>query len=228
MASPWKADGPRYERVWGGRPWTLDVQAPRAGLIAEADAIGPVLALDGISARGRSDPDALGGASLAGHEVRFDRVEALYVPEGWGSLRVRATWAPRGDDMLDVLVQVQAFTVGDLEAVQVHVASHLGDCEGEAIPVGNQVRAADAPLLTQVDRADGSPSYYLEMIHPDDGTRRESAGGSACYTLFGYDLERGVILRGRLRGVWLDHRPDEAEVARRLDEFLREPLPLGT
>jgi hypothetical protein len=223
MASPWKLDGPRYERSWGGRSWALDVEGPRPGLVAKAEALGPLLTLDGISARGRSDPDALGGASLAGQEVRFDRVEALYVPEGWGSLRVRATWVPRGDDVLDVLVQVQAFTVGDLEAVQVHVASHLGGREGESTPV-----AADPPLLTRVDRADGSASYYLEMIHPDDGTRREADGGWARYTLFGYDLERGVILRGRLRGVWLDHRPDEAEVARRLDEFLREPLPLGT
>ena len=64
------------------------------------------------------------------------------------------------------------------------------------------------------------------MIHPDDGTRRDAV--RVRYGLFGYDLERGVVLRGRLRGIWLAHRPDGAEVARRLDEFLREPPPLGT
>ena len=232
MASHWRASGPRYEREWGGRSWTLAVEAAYPGLEAESGRIGPVLALAGLKARDRSGTGALGGASLIDHETLFGRVEALYSPEAWGSLRVRATWTPRGEDVLDLEVQVQAFTVDELKAVEVHVASHFGPSLAEEIPSPSGLASPsrpDAPshFLARFDQSDGARPYYLEMIHPDDGTRRPEGGGVRS-ALFGYDLERGVILRGRLRGIWLARRPDESELSSLSAEFLREPPPLGT
>jgi hypothetical protein len=222
------------------------VDAARPGLVVVGHPIGPVLALDGITAPGRCDPDALGGTSLAGHEVMFDRVEAVYTPADWDSLRVRATWAPRGDDLIDLEIQVQAFTVGDLESIEIHVTSRPGTSALEELAdldPSEVARLRDARstlplpgegsvptvLVDLGEPADG-PRYYLEMIHPDDGLRREVDPGSGTvrYALFGHDLERGVIVRGRLRGIWYAARPDHAEVERRREEFLREPLPLGT
>ena len=234
MASHWRAAGTRYEREWGGRSWSLAVDAANPGLVSESGRVGPVLALDGLSARDRSGPDALGGASLIAHESLFDRVEALYSPEGWGSLRVRATWTPRGEDILDLEVQVQAFTVGELEAVEVDVASLLGpSLAGEILaPDGLSLPGrpdAPSPLLARFGQPGNARPYYLEMLHPDDGTRRpDPEVGGVRSALFGYDLERGVVLRGRLRGIWLARRPDEAELASRLAEFVAEPPPLGT
>ncbi len=246
MTNPWVSDASGYGRVWGGRPWTLRLDARRPGLTAENGQLGPILALDGISARGRGEPTALGSASLVGHEARFGRVESSYAPDGWGSLRVRAGWASRGDDVVDLEVQVQAFTVGDLEAVEVHVASRLGAAGVEelrvpdaaalerlreaGIPLPMRSDASFPPLLAKVDQVGGDSTYYLELIHPDDGTHRtlDRARGEIRYSLFGHDLERGVVVRGRLRGIWFARRPDEAEVGRRLEEFLREPPPLGT
>lgn len=75
---------------------------------------------------------------------------------------------------------------------------------------------------------------YAELVHPDDCSRRLHAPGGgpplALRTaLFGYDLERGVVLRGRLRALWLDASTDfRAAAFSAYDAFLREPPPLST
>ena len=215
MTAQWTGNGPRYGLSWGGYDWTLAVDAARPGLSTVDARIGPRLTLDGVSSPDRDDPSALSGASLIGYEWRWNRVEALYVPEGWHSLRVRATWTPREAGVLDLEVQLQANTVDELKAVQAHV---VGTCDAS---LAQQV----GPLLTLVDESHS----YLEMSHPDDTARRVfKAPGLVRHALFGYDLERGVILRGRVRGIWLASRPDNAEMARQFNAFLSEPLPLGT
>jgi hypothetical protein len=72
------------------------------------------------------------------------------------------------------------------------------------------------------------------MAHPDDvarwiceGDRTASFTPTFRYGLFGHDLEKGVVLRGRLRGAWITTRDLKAESIRRMDEFLHEPPPLG-
>jgi len=209
MTSRWDQDGPRYGLDWGGRRWWLAVDGPRPGLVADDPQAGPILALDGLTAPGRSDFDAFGGASLVEHRLHFDRVEATYIPAGWGSLKVRAAWSARSEGDVDLEVQVQAYTVDELKAIEVHVSSRPGPSET-------------------------SPTY-IELIHPDDVShaagphvRDHDGPGSVRHALFGYDLEKGIILRGRLRGTWLLGPPDEAEIDRRRRAFLREPLPLGT
>lgn len=246
MSGHWVADAADYRRDWAGRRWHLRVDGRGPGLVEDGGHLGPLLSLGGISDRQRANPTPLNGGCLVGHESLFDRVESLYAPEGWGTLRVRATWSPRGEDGMDLEIQVQAFTVGDLEEVEVHVTSRLDPSRVEELPglgpdrlarlreagVTLPIRsdAAFPPLLTTLESSDRGPSYYLEMIHPDDGTRRNVDGdrGAIRYALLGHDLERGVIVRGRLRGVWLAERPDAEEVARHLEAFLREPPPLGT
>jgi hypothetical protein len=80
---------------------------------------------------------------------------------------------------------------------------------------------------------------YLEMVHPHDVARRMIVGtdppGTSArsamatrYGLLGHDLEKGVIVRGRLRGLWVpEEAVDEASrIAYR--DFLSLPPPLGT
>jgi hypothetical protein len=80
---------------------------------------------------------------------------------------------------------------------------------------------------------------YLEMVQPNDCARRiigvnASFGNSSPrrvsirYGLFGHDLEKGVVLRGRVRGIWLPHLPSEEEIRRLHEVFLREPPTLGS
>jgi hypothetical protein len=76
---------------------------------------------------------------------------------------------------------------------------------------------------------------YAEMVHPADVTRRIREGGTSMatarttrYGLFGHDLEKGVVLRGRLRGIWLHSDQAKQRAHECLEAFLREPPPLGT
>jgi hypothetical protein len=100
------------------------------------------------------------------------------------------------------------------------------------------------PRLVSTDHGDraeagqeaGSPSpLYAEIVHPDDISRRIREGGRTMasarttrYALFGHDLEKGVVLRGRLRGIWLQADDGKQAAFDELEKFLEEPLPLGT
>ena len=79
---------------------------------------------------------------------------------------------------------------------------------------------------------------YAEMVRPDDCSRRFFSGvfEGGCppdgaiwirYGLFGHDLEKGVVLRGRIRGIWADSRSADQEARRRYEAFLSEPPALG-
>ena len=79
---------------------------------------------------------------------------------------------------------------------------------------------------------------YLEMARPNDCARRivsdtVPAGApplssqSIRYGLFGHDLEKGVVLRGRIRGLWIDSDSSLEERKARYEAFLQEPPSLG-
>src|SRR5262249_32898238 len=103
-----------------------------------------------------------------------------------------------------------------------------------------QVFSAYRPLRPSLVRAPGGPDdlYYAEIAHPADLARRISREPlvkrsttdsriSIRYSLFGLALEKGVVLRARLRACWIrSGNPDEA-AAMIYQAFLREPPPLG-
>lgn len=93
--------------------------------------------------------------------------------------------------------------------------------------------AFSSPRL--VTGLDDSGWLYAEMVHPYDVCRRIREGGRTLaqarttrYGLFGYDLEKGVVLRGRLRGLWLRSEGAKEQALAQFDAFLHEPLPLST
>jgi hypothetical protein len=84
----------------------------------------------------------------------------------------------------------------------------------------------------------GSGRRYLELVHPHDVARRiiegpdssrptETAALAVRYGLFGHDLEKGVIVRGRLRGLWLGRKSAAAAPRAAFRAFLQIPPPLG-
>jgi hypothetical protein len=218
MWNRWNGSGPCFGLRWGGRIFELATDSERPGLRELQGGPGVLLGLDALADQGRLGVGALGKSSLVSVENRLGRVEAVYAPEGWGMLRVRAAWIPRSDDVLDLEIQLQAASVGDLKAVEVLVSSDLG----------KDAAGSDSPFLAHLASPSGAASsYYVEMVHPDDRSPHPGKRSPGRYALFGLDLERGVILRGRLRGIWLASEPVEAEVSRLFDEFVKEPLPLG-
>lgn len=93
--------------------------------------------------------------------------------------------------------------------------------------------SGDEPLAPRV--LPFPPQAYVELVQPDDAARRIVAtsrlsqlGHSTRYGLFGHDLEKGVVLRARLRGHWASADNVHDEARRLSSRFLHEPLPLGT
>jgi hypothetical protein len=88
-----------------------------------------------------------------------------------------------------------------------------------------------------VERDDMAPgALYVEMVQPNDLSRQiqfePSEAGSrppsmaVQYALFGHDMEKGIVLRGRLRACWTNTER-AVDVAAFYQQFLSEPLPLG-
>ncbi len=123
------------------------------------------------------------------------------------------------------------------------VAAALSSYDGrEPEPVLRQlaVRSPIRPLRPALIQApvDEHDPFYVEMVHPDDLARRISSAPDSGdlsltsaqtirYALFGLALEKGVVLRARLRGCWIRSRSPEQDAAELYQEFLREPPPLG-
>jgi hypothetical protein len=82
---------------------------------------------------------------------------------------------------------------------------------------------------------------YVELARPADVARKSviwpmtdwPRGGenwgrfSERHALFGHDLEKGVIVRARLRACWFPGESTLSDCSALLDEFLAEPPPLG-
>jgi hypothetical protein len=252
MAGRWGRSGNDFTIIWAGQPWTLRAGGDRPGLYRES--VGPLLGLEGIAARGRRDCKALGRASLIGTEERLGRVEATYLPLGWGELTVRASWAPADAEAIDLEVEVKARSVGQLKAVEILTVNQVGreqprerawrvwprdarcaslTYDGREPDLSGFTTVPPGPLSVHppwLAPCDACPGWsYLALAHPDDVSRRLTDGPIIVRdALFGHDLERGVVLRGRLRGVWLP-APVALEAAQaQFERFLAQPLPLAT
>ncbi len=79
---------------------------------------------------------------------------------------------------------------------------------------------------------------YLELAHSHDVARRifqgvERTDGEVPaeylmrYGLFGHDVEKGVVIRARIRGLWVAAHDFTVQSASALHDFLETPLPLG-
>jgi hypothetical protein len=185
---------------------------------------------------------------------------------------VRASWgAGATPDTLDLEVQVSASSVGQLQNLEVAVASEWPSGEDDELaswaysaeprdvrsaalsydgrepddflrrlttrPVASAFEPRFSPRVFSAPAADGM-ACYVEMVQPDDAARRitgEPVGPTAGerrplstrYALFGHDLEKGVVLRARLRGIWLATPPEAERLAAIYREFREEGLPLG-
>jgi len=98
-----------------------------------------------------------------------------------------------------------------------------------------------APGLSQVAALGPgreSAGCYLEMAHPHDVARRvfwgqrppDTASTGELhigYGLFGHDLEKGVVIRARIRGLWISGRDMAVLPPVALREFVAMPPPLG-
>ena len=99
--------------------------------------------------------------------------------------------------------------------------------------IGDQFRPKVIPVPNLVGHA-----HYVEFVHPEDVARRLTSEGQSPsgetgtisavrYGIFGHDLEKGVLLRGRLRGLLQPAAPTRDQLDTLTRAFLETPLPLG-
>ncbi|MGO9464564.1 MAG: hypothetical protein ACLQIB_41875 [Isosphaeraceae bacterium] len=105
------------------------------------------------------------------------------------------------------------------------------------LPMAASWASALGPVVAAVPGA-GRPVHYVEMVQPDDVARRITGMPadqrtasqlvlSVRYGLLGHDIEKGVVLRARMRGQWIESESPQDEARELWRLFLREPLPLG-
>jgi hypothetical protein len=115
-------------------------------------------------------------------------------------------------------LEVSTLTPGKWDDLAVQTRSTLG--AGEVI-----VDDSVTPGIL-IYRPAGSQLSYAEFCHPHDGialtTKTDAGITSARFRLFGHDLEKGVILRGRLRGILVPRAVDVAAAQAAYARFLTE------
>jgi len=105
------------------------------------------------------------------------------------------------------------------------------------LPLATSGATALEPLVVAVPGA-GRSLHYVEMVQPDDVARRiigvpaddrttSQLVLAVRYGLLGHDIEKGVVLRARLRGQWIESESPQDEAQSLWRQFLDEPLPLG-
>lgn len=179
--------------------------------------------------------------------VRQQDLIATYAPSEGRNVQTQIYWraSQRGAGAgVELIISAQTHLLDSrpaLPAVTLLPASqvfHLADDEDRMIELSldEQTRlefsaAQIAPLL--VFRPHGAAYSYLEMVQPSDfaGANLELRGGELLrfsHHLFAERLEKGVIRRVRLGGMFLP-RGDDLEQARTIyREFISAPLPLTT
>jgi hypothetical protein len=125
VESRWQESGGTYILSWGGRQWTLNIDEPGPGLRSKVDrGFASVLCLHGLAAAGRFETYGFTPATLINVERYRSRIQATFVPPGWGGLTVRAAWTPSCNGAgVDLEVQASATSVGMLRDVEVMIQS---------------------------------------------------------------------------------------------------------
>jgi hypothetical protein len=149
----------------------------------------------------------------------------------------RAAFGPHDFPAIDLQVSVQTSLLDS----HPRLWTTTSFCDAEPIRFGRESEGPKEPASPRYDlfRPTESETSYVEMIHPaDDVGGSTIAGGrgpsgsaemvSISRDLFGSFLEKGVILRARLRGAFLPRERDAELAAEAYRQFLATPPPLTT
>lgn len=234
--TPWQPIGHTASLRLPGFCAEINLTHPREGLLNVVVA-GQRLSeahLLGIASSSLADA---GSAHPVEHYVRgADLVVAYESPSQW-PVRVDALWrasAPTAADrvlaMVDLIVSVRASVLDSNPELPVQSAipsKEVLRLQGPGSVWAPLFLTAAAPKT--INREDGvgcllfrmpdTDLTYVEMVHPADFQRDELSRGSSgsntlciAHQLFRTSLEKGVILRARVRGIFVK-QPGDTEIA---------------
>ncbi len=209
----------------------VDLNRPFAGLQQITSAGHTVDARTQILGVGVNEPEPW-TPSLAESYARGRDLVATYPQTDARPFRLQAYWH---------IVDVGHGALADVAAcveLQVSINTSLLDT-APTVVVGNLLPADEAVDLpayhgcASIVRPRGADWSYVQIIHPVDhahpcSTSQSPAGMQLRATLFGRYLEKGVIMRARVRGAVVARARDEAAATALYNDFLHAPLPLTT
>lgn len=238
---PWQLAGTVAECLLLGAPAAIDLAHPRLGL-RFADGLTSVLGLQlgntlvdlSLTSSALTDGALTAGGTTVEPSESYTRgadLVATYNETASRPLRVQAYWhiaplaqLPRYDDARLIELQVSINTsLLDLRPTLDVVTQTTAPVErlsfGEASAF--LIRFADVPYT------------YIEIPHPRDCARTAFAPAAdgittIRHTLFGRRLEKGVIMRGRVRGALVPRNSDVAAAEALADDLLQAAPPLTT
>ena len=143
-----------------------------------------------------------------------------YAPTTKRPVECQARWRVLCEGVVDL--EVSTLTPGKWDGLAVQTCTRFSVTEPEKeVHIDQSV----TPGIV-IYRPTGQQLSYVEFCHPHDGISLEVKHDKADYTvryrLFGLDLEKGVILRGRLRGLLVPRAVDVAAAHAAYERFIVE------
>jgi hypothetical protein len=181
--------------------------------------------------------------------VRGDDVVAVYAPSSQRPFSPEIYWRhlsslPAAATGVELIISVQTKL---LDATpESSVSSTVPGAEVWWLPAPDSESASHTPQLCPATfavlhgsgpgaflfRYQSIPLSYLEMIHPSDfcGATLDGSDrrGGLQWRLFHESLEKGVIRRARLRGLFVPRDSDLSDAGRHYRDFVASPIPLTT
>lgn len=239
--SPWQFDDRVAHLAWGNDRAQVDLRSPSRGVqLALAGSREAALEMLGVEL-GEANPE------LSDVFVRGGDLVATYAQTAERPARVQIYWRHMASDAerltLDLIVSVQTSLLDSWPSLQTRswlaaraVLPVSASPDGDRFAPGKRVefeRTADQATGCLGFELNTAPLGYIEMIHPSDFWRgslapaNDDQSRTVCsWELFPQQLEKGVILRARLRGVVLRKAPTSATLDELYSAFLAEKLPL--
>jgi len=247
--APWQSVGSIAGLKLSDLRATVDLMRPCDGLADVVVAGQPIVAARLLGVVAPSTAVAAETHPCENHVRGADLLAAYEQPGQW-PVRVDALWratTPRATDrflaMVDLIVSVRTQSLDSHPELPVQSVVPAGEVLGLRIsdPTRPQTLTVAAPMTIEPEdgmggllfRLPGTDLTYVEMVHPVDFQRDElspcDSGANRlriAHRLFRTCLEKGVILRARVRGVFLNRRDDTAVAAQCYAAFAAADPPL--
>lgn len=206
-------------------------------------------ALTGVNLLGVSSPGQDRAPPLADAYVRQADLIATYAEAPPNQVRRQLYWrgftsAPHQLGGCELIVSVQTSLLDSdpnlsvtstLPAAEVLLLEHQDHSRFVRFDRSADAAAQEIGSGAILFRLQGAECSYLQMIFPGDASHTVLSSPSEApqawhlsNPLFPESLEKGVIRRGRIRGLFLSRANDEAAALAAYEEFVVSPLPLTT
>lgn len=209
--------------VVGGKVGDLQVQChPLRGLELQAGSLNlsSLLGLEIVNATDLGQQTLVPTGTVPDMVIRQNTIMVRYAPTTNRPVECQARWSVLPEGIFDL--EVSTLTPGKFDDLVVQTRTNFATSNpAEEVHIVQSV----TPGIV-IYRPMGQQLSYVEFCHPHDGIgldiKSDATTTTVRYRLFGHDLEKGVILRGRLRGMIIPRVVDEAASHAAYERFIVE------